>query len=143
MDQAQEKNKNKKQEEIKGENVGIDLLARSNDRARPLMRPDWGRPVRYGWWTLSHSAIKGRWDPVVRLSRLQLHKNPTDSPDPSDHKGALVQTGSSTGVILRRRVVLSRCCRGQPAITDPASTRSSDSTPTVSVYSFTPFSFMY
>ena len=39
MEQVQIKNKNNKEEEIKGKNVGIDLKARSKDRAEPLGAP--------------------------------------------------------------------------------------------------------
>ena len=39
MEQVQIKNKNNKKEEIKGGNVGIDLKARSKDRAEPLDVP--------------------------------------------------------------------------------------------------------
>ena len=35
-------------------------MARSNDRTKPLMRPDRGRPARYDWWAPIASAIKKR-----------------------------------------------------------------------------------
>ena len=71
------------------------------------MRPDRGRPARYGWWAPVAQCHKRRGGvPCFVVSRAQPPETPPVVLTPSDRKGELVPTGSSTGIIFRHRAVL-------------------------------------
>jgi hypothetical protein len=70
-----------------GRNVGIDLLAQSNDWVKPLMRPDWGHPARYGWWAPVASAIKKR--SGARDAAPKVHCRHIPPPQPYRSRAAL------------------------------------------------------
>ena len=72
----------KVQEEIKGENVGIDLHQLAQRPTGPLTsRPDRGPSPRRGWWAPVAQPIKRRWGLTAQVTRfttavIVLHLKP-------------------------------------------------------------------